>query len=113
MIQERNDRILAALNNCTAACLYCASSCLDEKSVGMLIKCIRLDLDCAGICRLAADFIARGSDHQVHILKECVEICDACAAECEKHAAHGMEHCRLCAEACRLCAEICREVAGR
>jgi hypothetical protein len=72
----------------------------------MLARCIQLDNDCKGICFLTADFVARGSEHADHLLKECAEICNACAEECEKHA-HHMEHCKSCAQACRECAEVC------
>ena len=72
----------------------------------MLERCIRLDIDCAAICELAAGFVARGSEHAEHILRECADICNDCAEECEKHG-HHMEHCRKCAEACRACAEAC------
>ncbi len=106
MITDTHASLLKALNNCTAACQFCAISCLDEPMVGQMRDCIKLDLDCADICQTTASFFARVSPHAQHFLHECAEICDACAAECEKH--RHMEHCRLCAEACRQCAEACR-----
>lgn len=111
MAHEKNQELMEALSNCAAACNHCAVACLQEQDTKMLERCIRLDLDCAEICMLAASFVARDSEHANHILKECAEICEACAQECEKHAAHGMEHCRMCAEACRQCAEACLHVA--
>ena len=111
MAHERNSQLLNALNNCVAACNHCATACLEEEDVKMLTRCIKLDLDCADICLLVAGYLARGSGHAEHLLKECVEICQACAEECERHAAHGMEHCRACAEACRKCAEECMQMA--
>lgn len=72
----------------------------------MMTACIKLDLDCAQICTLSANFMARGSAHIQHVLRECAEICEQCAAECEKH--QHMEHCRRCAETCRTCAGACR-----
>ncbi|MGI8952227.1 MAG: four-helix bundle copper-binding protein [Chitinophagaceae bacterium] len=111
MSHEKNQKTIDALNDCATECNHCLSSCLDEQDVKMLARCIKLDLDCAEICALTAGFVARGSEHAMHLMKECVEICDACAEECEKHAAMGMEHCRQCAEACRTCAEECRATA--
>jgi hypothetical protein len=110
MSHEKNHGLIEALNNCAAECNHCATACLDEADVKMLTKCIRLDWDCADICRLAATLVARGSDHANHVLRECAEVCEACAEECEKHADH-MEHCRKCAEACRHCVEVCQQGA--
>jgi len=107
MAHENNKSLIEALDQCAAECNHCATACLDEQDVKMLSKCIKLDLDCADICRLTSSLIARGSEHGFHLLKECAEICDACAKECERHASH-MEHCRECAEKCRKCAEECR-----
>ena len=107
MSHKENQELITALNNCIAECNHCASACLDEEDVKMLAKCIKLDIDCAEICSLTANLIARGSVHGEHLKKECAEVCNACAEECEKHAKMGMEHCRTCGEACRKCAEAC------
>lgn len=42
---------------CATACDYCAASCLKEEQVDMMRECIRLDMQCANICRLAAQFM--------------------------------------------------------
>jgi len=105
MVHERNESMLNALNDCVAECNHCAAACLEEQDVAMLTRCIKLDIDCADVCRLTASLIARNSEHAQHLLKECVEICNACANECEKHS--HMEHCRMCAQICRQCAEAC------
>ena len=107
MAHQENQSLLEALNNCAAECNHCATACLDEQDVKMLARCIKLDLDCADICQLTASYVARGSEHANHLLKECAEICEACAAECEKHT--HMEHCKRCAVACRRCAEACMQ----
>ncbi len=107
MSHQHNPELLAALHKCADACNHCATACLDEQDVKMMVKCIKLDLDCAQICSLTAALIARGSEHGKHLLKECAEVCNACADECEKHASMGMEHCKKCAEACRACAIAC------
>ncbi len=109
MAHEQNHQLLEALSNCEAECNHCAIACLREQDTRMLERCIRLDLDCAEICHVAASFVTRGSEHAQHLLKECAEICEACAEECEKHA--HMEHCFRCAEACRHCAEACLQTA--
>ena len=109
MSHENHRQLLDALNNCAAECNHCATACLEEKDVQMLARCIKLDIDCAEICSLSASFIARGSEHAEHLVRECADICNACAEECEKHS--RMEHCKRCAEACRECAEACSEFA--
>jgi len=111
MAHEKNQSLIDALYTCASECNHCATACLEEQDVKMLARCIKLDLDCADICKLAATYLERGSEHAEHLLRECAEICQACAEECEKHAQHGMEHCRRCAEACRQCAEACMHMA--
>jgi hypothetical protein len=110
MSHNQNQSLINALRNCAVECNHCATACLDEQDVKMLSTCIKLDIDCAEICTIAAGFVARGSTHAGHILSECAEICNACAEECEKHAQHGMQHCKDCAEACRKCAEACAQM---
>ena len=105
MSHEQNQGLIDALAKCTAECSHCAAACLDEQDVQLLARCIKLDIDCAEICKLAISFVSRGSEHAQHILNESAEICKACAEECEKHS--RMEHCKRCAEACRHCAEVC------
>ena len=107
---SRNSRaVLEALANCAAACETCADACLAESDIAMMVPCMRLDRDCADICRLTAAFIARGSDHAAHVLKECIEICQKCHAEC---AQHQHEHCQQCAAACKACLEACKSYAA-
>jgi len=110
MAHERNQALIDSLNNCATECGHCATACLNEEDVKMLARCIKLNIDCADVCRLTTSLLSRGSEHGYHLVKECAEICDACAEECEKHS--HMEHCRKCAEVCRHCAEECRQIAG-
>lgn len=49
-----------ACDTCALACEHCAASCLDEKDVTAMARCIQLDLDCAAICRLAVSYMGRG-----------------------------------------------------
>ena len=107
MAHEKNHLLLEALNNCAAECNHCTIACLDEEDVKMLTRCIKLDIDCADICQLTASFVARGSEHAIHLMKECAEICEACAQSCEQ--IDGMEE---CARVCRECAESCRRMSG-
>jgi Domain of Unknown Function (DUF326) len=106
-MHNQNQTLLAALYACISSCEHCATACLGEDNVQMMVRCISLDRDCADICALTARFVTRGSEHAAHLLRECAEICQLCADECAKHGAH-MAHCQECADACRRCADACR-----
>ena len=95
---------------CATTCNQCAVSCLEEKDVQYLIKCIRLDLECAVICRSTAELMSLNSSYSKDVCQLCASICNVCAQICEQHANMGMEHCRECAEACRACAQETMEV---
>lgn len=104
-MKNENASLLTALAECAAACNACIAGCIADKD-GKMSECIKLDLDCAEICSVTAAFVARGSAHASHLLKECAEICAKCAEECSKHTDH--DHCMHCAEACRKCAQACK-----
>lgn len=95
-------------NACAVACEHCAASCLSESNVQEMAECIRLDLDCAAICRLASAYMARGSRFAKDLCGLCATACEACGAECERH---SPAHCQECAQACRRCAQACRAIA--
>lgn len=109
MSHESFQSCIEACDACATACDHCAAACLAEQDVAAMALCIQLDTDCAAICRLAAGFMARGSDHAAAVCRVCAEICEACGEECSRH---PMDHCRQCAEACRRCAEECRRMAA-
>ena len=109
MPHEQFKSCIDACFACAEACDHCAASCLKEKEVQKMARCIALDIDCAEICRLAAAYMSRGSECARDLCALCAEVCDACGEECAKH---KMEHCQACAEACRRCAEECRRMAG-
>lgn len=110
MAHEEFASCIEACNECADSCDHCAAACLEERNVSDLARCIRLDLDCAAMCRLAAGAMARGSELVSQICQACAGVCDACAQECERH--KQMTHCKECADACRRCAEECRRMAG-
>lgn len=109
-MNNQHQSLLDALNACVATCEKCASACLQEQDVKMMVSCISLDRDCADVCALTARLVARGSIHGMHLLRECAEVCKACTDECAKHT--HMQHCQECAEACRHCEQACRAGMG-
>lgn len=103
---------IGALTSCADSCIACADACLAEEQVSNLRHCIRLNLDCADVCRATAAMLLRQTEPDVAVLRAAVEACEracrACGDECEQHA-DVHEHCRVCAEACRRCAEACQQ----
>jgi len=101
---------IEACLKCAATCDGCAAACLNEKGhVEMMARCISLDIECAAICRTAAQFMSLDSEHANSLCQLCADVCNACATECEKH---EMDHCRECAKVCRQCAEECSSMAA-
>jgi len=109
MVTENFQECIDACNACALACDQCAAACLGEDDVKMMARCIVSDIDCAQICRLAAAYMARGSQFSEALCRLCADVCTACADECGKH---PMDHCQRCAEACRRCAASCLQMAG-
>jgi len=101
--------LIQAASDCAAACDFCASSCLREMDAESVRECIRLDVDCADLCRLVATLAARDSRFVTRLASELAEMCDACATECRKH---DKSHYQQCALACHRCATACRVIAG-
>ena len=100
---------IQACLSCATACNQCFGACLKEEDVKMMARCIALDADCAAMCTLAANAMARNSEHAKAICALCADICRACGDECVKHNA---AHCKACAAACRQCAEECAAMAS-
>lgn len=109
MHQSEFSACIRACYDCAAACDHCATACLAEPDPKPLVRCVALDIDCADICRMAAAYMARGSEFARRICGFCAEVCEACGAECAKH---SHPHCQECAAACRRCAEECRKMAA-
>ncbi len=111
MTNQQYQKCINACLECATECNHCAVACLEEKEVQHLTQCIRLNLECAVICRASAELMTSGSVYSPQICELCAAICNACAEKCEQHANMGMEHCRECAEACRACAKEIMKIA--
>ncbi len=98
---------------CALTCTSCADACLAEEQVQELVRCIRLNLDCADVCNATGSVLTRQTSPDPglarNMLEACAEACRVCAQECERHARHH-EHCRVCAEACRRCEQVCQDL---
>ena len=99
--------------DCSATCTACADACLGEPDVPELVRCVRLNLDCADVCDSVGRVLTRQTEPDMRVvraeLEACVVTCRACAEECERHAAHH-DHCRVCAEVCRRCEQVCSDL---
>jgi hypothetical protein len=81
---------------CAFACTSCADADLAEEEVRELVRCIRLDLDCADVCDATGRVLTRQTSFEPSLARSlvetCAQTCRLCAAECERHAEHH-EHC--------------------
>ena len=106
-------RCIEACADCAQACTQCADDCLSEQDVQSMVKCIRLNLDCADVCAATVRIISRQTEYDANVtrpvLEACVQACKSCGDECEQHGEH-MEHCAVCAEHCRRCQAACEEL---
>lgn len=106
---------IRACFECAETCTACADACLGEQQLDRLVRCIRLNLDCADVCWTTGSVLSRLTEPDWDLLRAqleaCVEACRVCGAECQTHAGRH-EHCRVCAESCRRCAEACQRLVS-
>jgi hypothetical protein len=95
---------------CWRICTETSQHCLSKGGRHAEADHIRSLLDCADICRTAADFMLRGSDLHPQTCDICAAACDRCADSCEQMSDDDMM--RDCAEVCRRCAESCRQMSS-
>lgn len=107
MAQQPFQSCVDACNACADACDFCAISSLQEPDTKVMARCIALAIDCAQMCRLAAGFIARGSEVSTVICQACIQLCEDCREEC---AQYKMPHCKACEKACHDCINACRNM---
>ena len=111
-----NQALLTAIESlfdCAQACITCADACLAEDDADMLKQCIRLNLDCADVCKATGSLASRRTGSNERLLRAmlltCQTACELCEQECRRHAEHP--HCRICAETCRECRSACHDAA--
>lgn len=101
--------VTAALE-CHRICEETINYCLQQGGRHAEASHIRLLTDCADLCRVAADFMARSSDFHPAICGVCADVCRQCAAACE--AFGDDEQMMRCAQACRECEQACQQMAA-
>jgi hypothetical protein len=99
-----------ACSDCALQCDSCYHHCLHLLKEGKKEheRSMRLCVDCAEVCRLAATLSARESHLAVYACDGCAKSCDDCAALCET--SKDDKHMADCARSCRDCAKACREM---
>lgn len=103
-LSERDKQCISDCQQCHAECLETAMHiCLETGGRHTEPEHFRLMLNCAEICRTAAEFMLSRSAFHRRLCGLCAEICSACADSCEEIG--GMEH---CAQVCKQCAHSCR-----
>ncbi len=103
------------MQQCIEVCLDCYQACFNDAMSHCLpmggkhveARHLGLMLNCAELCRTAAEFMMSNSPLHARVCGACAEVCEACAQSCEQ--VGGMDE---CVRACRRCAESCRDMAG-
>ncbi|HEY3777504.1 MAG TPA: four-helix bundle copper-binding protein [Rhizomicrobium sp.] len=96
-----------ALARCHVTCLSMAMThCFELGGEHTRPQHIRLMLDCAAVCALASDMLARKSQFHNRICALAAEICEVCAEDCER-----LGQMETCVRACREAAALSRETA--
>lgn len=104
-----------SMQKCIDLCLDCYQTCFSTAMSHCLPaggkhvegRHLGLMLNCAELCRTAAEFMMSDSPLHARVCAACAEVCEACAQSCAQ--VGGMDE---CVQACRDCAENCREMAG-
>ena len=102
------------VQQCVERCLDCywacrqtaMNHCLETGGEHVAPEHFRLMINCADICKTAADFMLSSSRLYGQICAACAEVCDACAVSCE-----NLGDMESCVRACRECAQSCRAMA--
>nr|MBP7323791.1 four-helix bundle copper-binding protein [Deltaproteobacteria bacterium] len=102
---------------CAQTCTTCADACLgEEEHRGMLVECIRYNLDCADVCVATGRMLSRQTEPPAELLRDmlqvCASACRVCGQECTQHA-EMHEHCRICAESCSRCEDACNTLLAQ
>ena len=102
------------LQRCIQDCEACHDVCL-AMATGRCLELggrhsepqhLRLMLNCAQICRTAADFMVTQSHLHRLVCGVCAAVCEACANSCDE-----VGEMEACSRTCRACADSCRTMA--
>lgn len=102
-----------ACSDCQRACDMCSAHCLALMTEGKSqhAKTMQLCNDCAALCAVSAQIVARHGPLLNVICAACADACNQCAKACE--AQKDDAHMKHCAEQCRICEKACRTMTGQ
>ena len=100
---------IEACSTCARGCWECFEACMSNSNIEPRAKCIKMLVECARECELAAAELASNAMFAKDHCKMCAAVCTICAKDCEMF---KEDHCQHCAEVCRECARQCKEIAG-
>ena len=100
---------LEACNLCAERCDSCALMILQVGFAERAELCFQHLMDCAFVCRAAADLLSNHSRFSARVYRSCARLCRLTAFECRKHAFFQYHD---TAAACDACAHECDQVAS-
>jgi hypothetical protein len=107
---EDMQRCIQLCHDCHAHCISMINHCLTLGGQYAAPAHIRVLMDCAQMCTITADFMARASSFHDRTCRLCAELCRSCADSCVRVAGDD-QSVKQCAELCRRCAESCDQMA--
>lgn len=110
-MSEDMQRCIQLCQDCHARCIQLISHCLAVGGRHATPTHIRLLMDCAQLCTVTADFMARDSALHDRTCTVCAELCRRCAENCDQVSGED-QLVKQCAELCRRCAESCERMAS-
>lgn len=111
-MNEEMHRCIQLCQDCHARCIQLIDHCVTAGGRHANPTHLRLLMDCAQLCTVTADFMARNSAFHDRTCALCAELCRRCAESCEQIAGDD-QLVKQCAELCRRCAESCDRMASK
>ena len=96
--------------SCSAACTEAITHCLAKGGLYAEAGPVRDLMDCALLCRTAADLMLRGSGLHRDACAVAADACDFCAESAGRLPDDDVV--RRCVDASRRCGAACRHIAG-
>src|SRR5690606_486525 len=97
------------VQHCQAVCDNMVAMVASMPDAAFRSRQLRLLRDCANICALTAQMLARSSYISKQKALLCAHICERCGQECMKYPDPYSQH---CAQVCLHCASVCRAYAS-
>lgn len=103
-----SSHLLHTLQQCAAMCEHMHSIVAGKADLGHRGRQIQSLLDCAEMCSMCSNSIARRSPLSRKLLKVCARACELCSQECLRFTDAESQN---CGHMCIACAEECRRMA--